>query len=87
MLPTDLLKNFLKSLKYTPPFLKMYVHNINYKHAFFYFLLTFEHSTDFKNLVVLSVCWWSVFRMYNNMAVVCGVFTKIFAFLFVASVV
>ena len=67
----------------------MYIIHIILTHLidFVYFLVTCEHLTKFLNLVVLSVCWWSVFRTYNNMAVVCGVFTKIFAFLFVASVV
>lgn len=34
VLPTDLLKKILKSLKYTPPFLKMYVYNVYYVYTF-----------------------------------------------------
>lgn len=34
VLPTDLLKIFLKSLKYTPPLLKMYVYITHYIYTF-----------------------------------------------------
>ena len=51
VLPSGLAKKFLKSLKYTPPFLKMYVYNAHYAYTFDWFCLFFGYLWTFSEVL------------------------------------